>query len=652
MSRRRGEFEHRTSIFEAAYRAWSYLGSLDPQVATNVDPVILESSIRAVCYEPLPRNGVSNPFILSILTHWLGEGAESKEIHSGLNILRTWWQHRRKGESATAKEALSPRRISSVVLAFTKYFFALAHRLVIIDKEEAPRSLRNKNLTMERTGQTSPLSSYNVASSANAAYVLPQLQNQQSSAGDLGLELNDRLTLTRELHAKSSGYNPSMRNLTNLQSFSVSLPHIPDSTATQMHTETDSKSHNSIVCTGISPLMESLQNVSQQADAKDLESFCASTSTPGDDHEEAPIVTMDSAGNYHFVVSIFGMVDGHCVKIVETVIRGTGVRSPIDGVLSVCARRTGDCGDGSDGAVLVRLEQSADPRDVGAACVQNLAMVGYRGEVIRMPFPRDIIDSCASAGSLAVAANVVTARAGESFSKGPITGLKLLIAALDVARENSQANSGFDWNLSCTCYKGVPEDNSACPKHSQLKDRIVDEFRIRKEIAKGLHQSQNNAICQKRCSKDGYECSTTHLSKTHEIPIDTNDANNDGTGGNNGERRSSWKHLLTLAESVDAGNGKRKKKLTLPLTEDYEAKRPRHAEASMASKSGNLLAPCVPEETILSDDDSTISSQIEGIFDDNLETELDCSEGIGDDLFAERHQTEEKLQNRKESYSL
>ena len=92
-------------------------------------------------------------------------------------------------------------------------------------------------------------------------------------------------------------------------------------------------------------------------------------------------------------------------------------------------------------AVLVRLEPSADPRDVGAAYVRNLAMVGYRGEVNRMPFPRDIINGCASAGSLAVAANVVTARAGESFSKGPITGLKLLIAALDVARENSQANS-------------------------------------------------------------------------------------------------------------------------------------------------------------------------------------------------------------------
>ncbi|KAG7374064.1 hypothetical protein IV203_013159 [Nitzschia inconspicua] len=30
MSRRRGEFEHRTSLFEGAYRAWSHLGGLDP----------------------------------------------------------------------------------------------------------------------------------------------------------------------------------------------------------------------------------------------------------------------------------------------------------------------------------------------------------------------------------------------------------------------------------------------------------------------------------------------------------------------------------------------------------------------------------------------------------------------------------------------
>ena len=35
MSRRRGEFEHRTSIFEGAFRAWSHLGGLEPEDLEN-----------------------------------------------------------------------------------------------------------------------------------------------------------------------------------------------------------------------------------------------------------------------------------------------------------------------------------------------------------------------------------------------------------------------------------------------------------------------------------------------------------------------------------------------------------------------------------------------------------------------------------------
>jgi hypothetical protein len=35
MSRRTGEFEHRTSIFEGAFRAWSHLGGLKPADLEN-----------------------------------------------------------------------------------------------------------------------------------------------------------------------------------------------------------------------------------------------------------------------------------------------------------------------------------------------------------------------------------------------------------------------------------------------------------------------------------------------------------------------------------------------------------------------------------------------------------------------------------------
>ena len=42
MSRRRGEFERRTSIFEGAFRAWSHLGGLEPEDLENKPAVDLD----------------------------------------------------------------------------------------------------------------------------------------------------------------------------------------------------------------------------------------------------------------------------------------------------------------------------------------------------------------------------------------------------------------------------------------------------------------------------------------------------------------------------------------------------------------------------------------------------------------------------------
>jgi hypothetical protein len=86
MSRRRGEFEHRTTIFEGAFRAWSHLGGLDPEdleskSSSDLDPLTNPlmndrrltgknlqndpdgSTRREYPYEPLPRAGLAHPFI-------------------------------------------------------------------------------------------------------------------------------------------------------------------------------------------------------------------------------------------------------------------------------------------------------------------------------------------------------------------------------------------------------------------------------------------------------------------------------------------------------------------------------------------------------------------------------------------------------------
>jgi len=210
MSRRRGEFEHRTSIFEGAFRAWSHLGGLDPtdlenKTAAELDPLtnplkddlrllngkgvkgnsaenkeaaggsgddgggngvneegqdggsnsaatpgVFSGKRREYPYEPLPRSGLSHPFVQAILSPWLGADADQYTIQLGLTTLRTWWQHRRKGESGSAVAALGTDKMRGVVEGYTRHFFNLAHCLVTNDKEQPPRTLNNKMREVEK----------------------------------------------------------------------------------------------------------------------------------------------------------------------------------------------------------------------------------------------------------------------------------------------------------------------------------------------------------------------------------------------------------------------------------------------------------------------------------------------------------------------
>jgi hypothetical protein len=84
MSRREKEFKKRTSIFEGAFRAWSFLNHLDPETlhtksVYDIDPLdgadFLKSknlnadgSPSPECpYVPLPRSGLEHPFVMTIL---------------------------------------------------------------------------------------------------------------------------------------------------------------------------------------------------------------------------------------------------------------------------------------------------------------------------------------------------------------------------------------------------------------------------------------------------------------------------------------------------------------------------------------------------------------------------------------------------------
>jgi hypothetical protein len=174
MSRRRGEFEHRTSIFEGAFRAWSHLGGLEPEdmesrPAGELDPLDYplvndsrltgkevgetnaDGSARKIYpYEPLPRSGLGHPYVQAILSPWLGPDADNEAIQLGLTTLRTWWQHRRKGESGSAIAALGTEKMKGVVEGYTRHFFTLAHCIVLNEKVQPPRGLHTKMKELEK----------------------------------------------------------------------------------------------------------------------------------------------------------------------------------------------------------------------------------------------------------------------------------------------------------------------------------------------------------------------------------------------------------------------------------------------------------------------------------------------------------------------
>jgi len=54
----------------------------------------------------------------------LGPDADNDAIQLGLTTLRTWWQHRRKGESGSAVAALSTEKMKGVVEGYTRHFFS------------------------------------------------------------------------------------------------------------------------------------------------------------------------------------------------------------------------------------------------------------------------------------------------------------------------------------------------------------------------------------------------------------------------------------------------------------------------------------------------------------------------------------------------
>lgn len=489
MSRRRGEFEHRTSIFEGAFRAWSYLGGLDPieleaKSVEELDPLssiaverskfdprltspeckeqLEEKDIerRIFPYEPLPRSGLQHSFVQAILTPWLGQEADSNAIQLGLTTLRTWWQHRRKGESGSAIAALGTEKMLGVVDHYTRHFFSLACHVVKNGKESPPKTYFAKMKELEKqrskqskrrlrdaekengtgvTLQTGMRKSSSLSLQSNS----PTSMGSESTASELigafrgATEHKQGLLEASSVHGAASLNGTS--NLSALEQFALIQSHLyPESRPSmgQYNPETINLSLQQLalqkqIDETKSLLMEELYMASLNKETQSnprrsslpisttlteknysvprtgSETLCHPSygNTPKGFNVEAgidnkvPIVVIYPSGEAHIAMRVDGIDSLHCVKIVETVLKGcSGKKAPIEGLLDAAA-------DHELSTVMIKIDKSSNARRIAKESSRNMAMVGYTARVIERSSELAVVTANADPGIFEVLAN-------------------------------------------------------------------------------------------------------------------------------------------------------------------------------------------------------------------------------------------------------
>lgn len=401
MSRRRGEFEHRTSIFEGAFRAWSHLGGLEPEELENkpsadLDPLSnpIENDVRLqnkkdskteagdtssgdkrrlFPYEPLPRSGLAHPYVQAILSPWLGPDADNDAIQLGLTTLRTWWQHRRKGESGSAIAALGTEKMKGVVEGYTRHFFTLAHCLVINDKEQPPRTLHSKMKELEKVrGKRKKKRSREGE---------PDKMNSMSMSGAgidvaAGILNNPNLSPLERLHIAQQnqlngvgGIKTDVMNnadpLPMIQIKNKCVPGMPDLPGI---VDKVSRAATQLAHSGAGRSLANPSAVTSSGAGGDT----------GENSDIVPIIYVSENRDIMIAMRVNGITCAHCVKIVETVLKGcNGNKSPIDGLLDAAADRRMS-------GVLIRIDRSMNAKRISLEATRNLSMVGYTAQPITM----------------------------------------------------------------------------------------------------------------------------------------------------------------------------------------------------------------------------------------------------------------------------
>jgi copper chaperone CopZ len=389
MSRRGAEFQHRTSVFEGAYRAWSYLGKLEPkdlesksasELDPTANPIGKDARDRVYSYEPLPRSGLAHPFVKVVLSPWLGPDVDEDGVKLGLETLRTWWQHRRKGQNSSALKALNSDKMRTAVDEYTRHFFRIAHCLIFTDKEQPPKSLQLRLKKYEKDVLIG-LDGSDIEQSYSGRESIP------SSSKD------DDCTTLFDLTGKCV---PGKINLPELMK---------------------GVNHKA--------LQIAHRGNSSRQEITNAPTTIVGTNIIYGDPDTFPIVYISGNGERQIALKVDGITCAHCIKIVETVLKGcSGQRSPIDGLLDAVA-------DHDLNGVLIKFEPpTVNAKRISYEATRNLELVGYKAETILIEINKS---------------NDSTLSVSESLQK-------TIIAFETLGSKNSPII--FDWNVPCACPDG------------------------------------------------------------------------------------------------------------------------------------------------------------------------------------------------------
>jgi len=482
MSRRRGEFEHRTSIFEGAFRAWSHLGGLEPtdlesvgapeqldplQYTIDNDPRLIElereakksksdgegkegdgdENRRLYPYEPLPRSGLAHPFVQAILSPWLGPDAEQDAIQLGLTTLRTWWQHRRKGESGSAIVALGTQKMRGVVDGYTRHFFNLAFCLVMKDGEQPPRTLMGKMKEVEKVKNKK----------------VKKRAREEETGKLTALALNAGLDHGIDPPPQAAAcVMPSVSPTMPEPLINISQQCIPGKVDLPGLVQQISNANQLVHRGNVTPLT-TLSNVStsfnngatggpQALASQALSSYENTNTIPQDigDPNTFPVVFLSESGDAMIMMTIDGVTCAHCIKIVETVLKGcANTKSPITGLLDATA-------DQSLKTLLLKIDTTMNAKRIAYEATRNLSMVGYTAKALEINF-------------------LEFQNSNKQFK---VDG-QMICTAFEVV-SSADPMTFFDWERTCRCTPlGIEKD--VCPRRSQMNPGILECFQKRKD---------------------------------------------------------------------------------------------------------------------------------------------------------------------------